>query len=162
MNRKKKIDKCLYCIIALTVCFTLLSSVNVYAQNNNTKTWYDPAYTTPPPDSIVVHIHADTMPKFPGNMFKYISDSLQNPPKMKEYKKLKTIYIDCIIERDGSISHMKVIQSRDTVLNKEAIRVVSSMPKWHPGIQNGKPVRVQTVIPVNFNLSPASGGVMKK
>ena len=58
-----------------------------------------------------------------------------------------------IVEKDGSISDVKPILSVHPLLNKEAVRVVESMPKWSPGKQNGKPVRVRFNVPVMFKLN---------
>ena len=57
-----------------------------------------------------------------------------------------------VVERDGSISDVKVIKSVDPSLDKEAVRVVKSMPKWNPGKQNGAAVRVKFTLPVTFRL----------
>jgi len=57
-----------------------------------------------------------------------------------------------IVEKDGSISDVKPVLSVHPLLNKEAVRVVKSMPKWTPGKQNGKPVRVRFNLPVMFKL----------
>ena len=58
-----------------------------------------------------------------------------------------------MIERDGSITDVKVVRGVDASLDKEAVRVVQSMPKWKPGKQRGKPVRVAYTLPINFQLS---------
>ena len=58
-----------------------------------------------------------------------------------------------IVEKDGSISDVKPILSVHPLLNKEAVRVVKSMPKWTPGKQNGKPVRVRFNLPIMFKLN---------
>ena len=60
--------------------------------------------------------------------------------------------ITFIIEKDGSIGEPEVVKSVNPYLDKEALRVISAMPKWKPGSQNGKPVRVKYTIPVNFKL----------
>ena len=57
-----------------------------------------------------------------------------------------------VVEKDGTVSNVKVIKSVDPSLDKEALRVLKSMPKWKPGKQNGKPVRVQYTVPVTFRL----------
>ena len=60
--------------------------------------------------------------------------------------------VSFIINKDGSTSDFKVIKSVDPYLDKEALRVMSMMPKWKPGKQNGVPVRVKMTVPVNFKL----------
>lgn len=63
------------------------------------------------------------------------------------------VYIQFVIERDGSITDVKVLRGVDASLDKEAVRVVKAMPKWKPGKQRGKPVRVSYTLPINFQLS---------
>jgi len=63
------------------------------------------------------------------------------------------VAVSFIVEKDGSISDVKPILSVHPLLNKEAVRVVESMPKWTPGKQNGKPVRVRFNVPVMFKLN---------
>ena len=58
-----------------------------------------------------------------------------------------------MIEKDGSITDVKVVRGVDASLDKEAVRVVKAMPKWKPGKQRGKPVRVSYTLPINFQLS---------
>ena len=57
-----------------------------------------------------------------------------------------------VVERDGSITDIKVVKSVDPYLDKEALRVVKTMPKWKPGKQRGKPVRCRFTLPVRFRL----------
>lgn len=63
------------------------------------------------------------------------------------------VYIQFVIEKDGSITDVKVARGVDSSLDKEAVRVVKSMPKWTPGKQRGKPVRVAYTLPINFQLT---------
>lgn len=63
------------------------------------------------------------------------------------------VYIQFVIEKDGSITDVKVVRGVDASLDKEAVRVVKAMPKWKPGKQRGKPVRVSYTLPINFQLS---------
>lgn len=60
--------------------------------------------------------------------------------------------ISFVVENDGSISHVKVTKSVDPILDREAMRVVESMPEWIPGKQNGECVRVKYSVPVVFRL----------
>lgn len=62
------------------------------------------------------------------------------------------VFVQFVIEKDGSVSDVKVARSVDPSLDKEAIRVVKAMPKWKPGKQRGKPVRVSYTVPINFQL----------
>ena len=62
------------------------------------------------------------------------------------------IIVQFVVDRDGTISNPEVVRGVDPYLDKEAIRVISSMPKWTPGVQNGKKVRVKYTVPVSFRL----------
>ena len=62
------------------------------------------------------------------------------------------VFIQFVIERDGSITDVKVARGVDASLDKEAVRVVQSMPKWKPGMQDGKTVRVKYTVPIMFRL----------
>jgi protein TonB len=85
-------------------------------------------------------------------MNKYIRKNLIYPPDAKEKKVKGTVYVMVVVETDGSLSNISVVHSPDMSLSKEAGRVISSMPKWEPGMQNGHPVRVQQLIPVEFKI----------
>jgi periplasmic protein TonB len=91
-------------------------------------------------------------PKFPReDVKKYIADSIRYPQEARKEKIEGTVYLDCVIERDGSVSITKVLQSPDSNLTNEAKRVVTTM-KWSPGKRNGVPIRVQYIFPVSFKL----------
>ena len=62
------------------------------------------------------------------------------------------VIVSFVVERDGSITDVKVVKSVDQALDKEAMRVVKSMPRWIPGKQNGQAVRVKYTVPVTFRL----------
>jgi periplasmic protein TonB len=105
---------------------------------------------------INVYVHPDTMARFPGSIKKYFADSIRYPEDAKEKRIQGTVFLNVIIERDGSISNINILRTPDSILNQEAIRVVSTMPKWIPGKQNGKTVRVQKVMPIRFDLPTTS------
>jgi TonB family protein len=145
----------------------LISFINTHAQEHkkdslNGTIIIDYAPSPPPPDSIKVYTHLDTMPKFRGDINKYFRDSIKYPQEAIEKKIQGKVYVAFIVEKDGSISNVQIVRSDYPALTNEATRVVSAMPKWIPGKQNGKTVRIQYVVPIHFNLPPASGGTMKK
>jgi periplasmic protein TonB len=86
-------------------------------------------------------------PSFPGGfekLFMYFADHEKadgNEGKVR---------VSFVVEKDGSVSDIKIIQSLSDSADKEAIRLVSQMPKWNPGMQGGRPVRVQYNLPINF------------
>ncbi len=95
------------------------------------------------------------MPAFKGDMNKYISDHIQYPDSEKIHSITGTVYINFIVEKDGSISNVKILKgvANGPHLNKEAVRVIAGMPNWSPGIQDGVPVRVVFNIPIRFSLN---------
>jgi protein TonB len=99
----------------------------------------------------------EQMPTFPGGeqeMMKYIQKSVQYPQVEKEAGIGGTCYVTFVVEKDGSITDVKVLRgvSGGPGCDKEAIRVVKSMPNWKAGKQNGREVRVQFNLPIKFTL----------
>ena len=95
------------------------------------------------------------MPSFPGGqgaLMYFISSNLVYPATARESMIQGRVIVGFVVERDGSISNVKVSRSVDPALDKEAMRVVKSMPKWKPGKQNGSAVRVKYTVPVIFRL----------
>lgn len=98
----------------------------------------------------------EVMPQFPGGqiaMLKYIMENMKYPKQAMKEGIQGRVAVSFIVEKDGSISDVKPILSVHPLLNKEAVRVVKSMPKWTPGKQNGKPVRVRFNLPIMFKLN---------
>ena len=97
----------------------------------------------------------EVMPQFPGGqiaMMKYIMENMKYPEQAMKEGIQGRVTVRFIVEKDGSISDVKPVLSVHPLLNKEAVRVVKSMPKWSPGKHNGKPVRVRFNLPVMFKL----------
>lgn len=97
----------------------------------------------------------ENMPQFPGGeaaRFKYMMENVIYPETAKEQGIQGTVYVSFIVEKDGSITNTKVKRGVEKSLDKEALRVVSTMPKWSPGTQEGKSVRVQFNMPISFKL----------
>ena len=95
----------------------------------------------------------EDMPSFPGgNVSKWIAKNVKYPVLAMENGIQGKVFIQFVIERDGSITDVKVARGVDASLDKEAVRVVQSMPKWKPGMQKGQPVRVKYTVPVTFRL----------
>ena len=96
-----------------------------------------------------------TMPKYPGGpekMFEFIADNLSWPDDDESCIQGRVI-VSFIVEKDGSLTDIKVEKSIDPLFDKEAVRVVKSMPKWEPGMYNGHPARVKYYIPISFRLA---------
>ena len=97
----------------------------------------------------------EDMPAFPGGMeamIQFISSNIKYPADAKKQKVDGRVLVNFVVEKDGSITEVKVIKPAFPSLDAEAIRVVKAMPKWKPGYQNGKAVRVQFTMPINFSL----------
>ena len=97
----------------------------------------------------------DEMPHFPDGMaglMQYLSTNVRYPKDAKESGTQGSVIVSFIVEKDGSISNAKVTKPTYSSLDEEALRVVSAMPKWVPGKQNGEAVRVKYAVPVSFRL----------
>ena len=97
----------------------------------------------------------EVMPQFPGgkiSMLQYLMKKIKYPEQAMKEGIQGRVTVRFIVEKDGSISDVKPVLSVHPLLNKEAVRVVKSMPKWSPGKHNGKPVRVRFNLPVMFKL----------
>lgn len=106
-------------------------------------------------DTEVVFMVVETMPAFPGGdaaLFKYLSDNIKYPVIAQESGIQGRVICQFVVNRDGSIVDIEVVRSVDKSLDAEAVRVIKSMPKWSPGKQRGKSVRVKYTLPVNFRL----------
>lgn len=104
----------------------------------------------------VVFVVVETMPEFPGGqqaLFKYLSENVKYPVIAQENGIQGRVICQFVVNKDGSIVDVEVVRSGgDASLDKEAVRVIKSMPKWKPGKQRGKAVRVKYTVPVNFRL----------
>lgn len=102
-----------------------------------------------------VFIAIEQQPKYPGGeqaLFKYLAQNIKYPKNARENGISGTVYIQFVVEKDGTIEEVKVLRGIGFGCDEEAIRVVKSMPKWKPGLQRGKPVRVSYNIPINFSF----------
>ena len=97
----------------------------------------------------------EQMPSFPGGpsaLMQYLSSNIKYPVVAEENGVQGRVVCTFVVERDGSITDVRVVKSVDPSLDKEAVRVVKGMPKWIPGKQNGSAVRVKYTVPVTFRL----------
>ena len=97
----------------------------------------------------------EQMPSFPGGtgaLMQYLSKNIKYPPVAEEMGIQGRVICTFVVERDGSVSDIRIARSVDPSLDKEAVRVVSAMPRWIPGRQNGQMVRVKYTLPVTFRL----------
>lgn len=97
----------------------------------------------------------EQMPEFPGGekeLMKYLNDNIQYPVIAAENGIQGRVTLEFVVSETGAISDVKVIQKLDPSCDKEAMRVIQSMPKWIPGMQNGRAVKVYYTVPVTFRL----------
>ncbi len=107
-------------------------------------------------DAEVIHDFVQQMPQFPGGneeLMKYLYAHIQYPRIALENNISGTATVRFAVMKDGSIGNLSVLQSPDRSLSDEATRVIKGMPKWIPGMLNGKPVNVYYVVPVHFRIN---------
>ena len=99
----------------------------------------------------------DQMPEFPNGgitgVMQYLGKNIKYPAAAQENGIQGRVTVQFVVNKDGSITDVKIVRGIDPNLDKEAMRVVANMPKWKPGKVGGKPVRVKYAIPVNFRLN---------
>lgn len=106
-------------------------------------------------DNDSIYQIVEVMPEFPGGTEKfmeYLSGNIKYPEEAKEKGISGRVFIQFVVEKDGSVSNVKVAKGIGKECDDEAVRVVKAMPKWKPGLMKGKPVRVNYMLPVNFKL----------
>lgn len=107
---------------------------------------------TPKQDNQIFMI-VEQMPQFPnGDINAYLSSHIKYPVVAQENGIQGRVIVQFVVNQDGSIVDVTVVRGVDPSLDKEAVRVIEGMPKWIPGKQGGKPVRVKFTLPVNFKL----------
>ena len=135
---------------------TLNATLTEQSKQTQTAPAPKPQTTAPVKDSSPTFTATEQMPQFMGSDLRsfqiWVSQRLVYPPIAQENGIQGTVVVQFIVEKDGSLSNIKVLRSPDNSLSKEAVRVVSSSPKWTPGRQNGEAVRVQYRIPIGFKL----------
>ena len=98
----------------------------------------------------------EEMPEFPGGqaaLMSFMAKSIKYPVVAQENGIQGRVTCSFVVNKDGSIVDAEVIRGIDPSLDKEALRVINTMPKWKPGKQRGKPVRVKFTVPINFRLN---------
>lgn len=104
----------------------------------------------------VPFVTSEIPPLYPGGekaFGKFLSDHIRYPAIAKENSVTGRVFLQFIVERDGSLTDMKILRDPGSGLGEEAARVLKISPHWSPGMQNGQKVRVQFTIPINFSLN---------
>ena len=107
------------------------------------------------PEEQTIFEVVENMPDFPGGqaaLMQYLAKNIKYPTIAQENGTQGRVIVQFVVNKDGSIVDAKVVRSVDPYLDKEALRVINTMPKWKPGMQRGKPVRVKFTVPVMFRL----------
>lgn len=127
-----------------------MSFTTVFAQSSTTKT---EKTTTTTEDNVFTVV--EQMPMFPGGdsaLMNYLCKTVKYPEVAAKNGVQGRVVVGFIIEPDGSITNVRILRGVDPSLDREAMRVVSEMPKWTPGVKDGKKVRVRYQEPVAFRL----------
>jgi periplasmic protein TonB len=139
-----------------------LLALGLRAQTDTTV--YHGSKTPPPPPGVAKDTSAapdpyeyDQAPEFPGGtneMYRFISVNVRYPQLEKEKGVQGKVFVKFVVEADGSITNVSILKEvpNGPGLSKESMRVVSMMPKWKPGMKNGKAVRTEMVVPINYKL----------
>ncbi|MDF1673998.1 MAG: energy transducer TonB [Vicingaceae bacterium] len=129
----------------LLIAFIFFVPQLIFSQQDSINKTEDPVF-----DGFV-----ETMPDFPGGeqaMMKFIIKNIEYPTIAQENGISGKVFIRFVVDKDGSITDVKTVRGISSELDNEAIRVIKMMPKWTPGTQLGKPVRVMFTLPINFTL----------
>ena len=97
----------------------------------------------------------ENMPEFPGGeaaLRKFIANAVKYPVIAQENGIQGKVYVNFVVDQHGNVTNAKIARGVDPSLDKEALRVVNSLPKWKPGMQRGKAVRVSYTVPISFVL----------
>lgn len=104
----------------------------------------------------------EKMPAFPGGMaelMKYLRSNVRYPVEAHKAGIQGRVVVSFVVNKDGTVKDAKIVRSVDKSIDAEALRVISAMPKWQPGYQDGKAVSVRYTVPVTFRLTGESGKV---
>ena len=147
--------KCLlFTISALVLLVIVFAPARANAQDKKEKTTQTHKDTTT--DDKVYEV-CEQMPTYEGGdaaLLKYLGENLKLPEEDQERGMQGRMVVGFIVEKDGSLTNVKVLRAVDIALDAEALRVVKGMPKWIPGCQDEQLVRVRYNVPVSFRLKP--------
>jgi len=157
--------------IVFTLIFTITFAENIIAQSDSHETAQIAQVqkveksTLPSAQDDPIFAVVEKMPEFPGGkdaFTKYLVNNIKYPENARKNGIHGRVFVTFVVEKNGKITGIRVIRGVDEELDKEAVRVVSEMPKWKPGIQKGNPVRVQFNVPIVYRLdSDKDTGVEK-
>ena len=113
-------------------------------------------HALPPEESIDdVLIFAETQPSFPGGLeafYRYVGQSVHYPRQAVQRGVSGKVFIEFVVDKDGSLSDIRVAKGIGAGCDEEALRVIKNAPRWNPGKQRGRAVRVRMMVPITFSL----------
>ncbi len=136
-------------LIALPLALLLMAGNSVYAQNQR---------------GSEIFTEVEKYPEFPGGnraFMKFLAEGIKYPVKAQENNEQGKVIANFVVEKDGSISNIKVVRGVTAALDAEAVRLLNSMPNWQSGEHQGKPARVRFILPIVFRLQGGSAGGSK-
>ncbi len=147
--------------ILTTICFASLSVSGqdiiqfILDDNDNVVELWEFDDSEVGPDSSGVYSYAETMPEFPDGLvacLNWLNDHIVYPELCLKNNIQGRVIVSFVVDKDGSVTNIEIVNSVHPMIDAEAIRLYSIMPKWKPGIKRGKPVRVKYSMPINFRL----------
>ena len=144
---------CISCalFVSLTTIFLMVNNIGVIAQSaDNANASHSEAKDT------TIYTVVEQMPEFPGGFgacMNFLARNMRYPKDAFIKGEEGRVIVQFVINRNGKVSDIEIVQSVSPSLDAEARRVIKSMPKWKPGTQNGKPVRVRFTLPLVFKLN---------
>jgi protein TonB len=146
--------KIIYTLLMLLLC---TASFAQEADLGDSIQKYEPIYGTLPADSVnYVFKKLDQLPEFPGGndgMLHYLTGHVHYPSKARKKNIQGKVVITFVVNKNGSVVDPKVTRSVNEEIDEEAMRVIKGMPKWKPGLMDGKPVKTLYHLPITFKLS---------
>jgi len=143
-TKKETINGLWWRLLTTMSVLAILFMVNTTATAQDKKTSNDKVYEK-----------VEVMPEFPGGdkaMMDFVATNVKYPKEAMDKEISGRVLVSFIVEKDGSITDAKVVKGIGGGCDEEAVRVVNAMPKWKPGMQKGKPVRVSFMMPFTFKL----------
>jgi periplasmic protein TonB len=128
----------------------LIATISLKAQISN------PVTITTEDSGKKIFTSVEQAPEFPGGLsefYRFLGMNIRYPEIARKNKTQGRVIIQFIIERDGSVSTINVVRGVSKEIDEESVRVLKLSPKWNPGIQNSRPVRVSYTVPISFSLA---------
>ncbi|MBV8389555.1 MAG: energy transducer TonB [Mucilaginibacter sp.] len=141
--------------LPLFVLMLILSSATVNNTTSNKTNNLSETVIPPQQKDTRIFTEVEQAPEFQGGIdkfYKFLGQNIKYPAVAKEKKVEGKVFVSFIVEKDGSLSNIKVLKEPGSGCGNEALRVMKLSPKWKPGVQNGHKVRVQYTLPITFAL----------